>query len=228
MPARLLFDRERMKPSRAPQASTQPSRAGSLELVGGALALDLTNTSSGRGTPSHQEHLRDFATAMAWIAHARIVTPADCAYIRKAGAARPQWGRAFFSRLIEVRELIWMIATALAERRPVPEKLRAALTAAHAESLRCAEIKTRDGAYIWSWNPRRDMQAAMLGPITLSALALLMEKDLSRTKRCAGLECGWLFFDTTKNKRRRWCEMRVCGNRAKVRAARARRRRTSA
>jgi predicted RNA-binding Zn ribbon-like protein len=24
-----------------------------------------------------------------------------------------------------------------------------------------------------------------------------------------------LFFDTTKNKSRRWCEMEVCGNRAK-------------
>jgi predicted RNA-binding Zn ribbon-like protein len=65
------------------------------------------------------------------------------------------------------------------------------------------------------------VQGAILGPITLSALTLLMEKELSRTKRCAGMECGWLFFDTTKNSRRRWCVMRVCGNRAKVRAARA-------
>jgi len=89
-------------------------------------------------------------------------------------------------------------------------------------SLRHAEIKMRDGVFIWVWDPRRDIQAAILGPITLSALTLLMEKDLSRTKRCAGQECGWLFFDTTKNKRRRWCEMRVCGNRAKVRAARTR------
>jgi predicted RNA-binding Zn ribbon-like protein len=85
-------------------------------------------------------------------------------------------------------------------------------------------MRMREGAYIWTFDPRRDIRAAILGPITLSALTLLMEKDLSRTKRCEGLECGWLFFDTTKNKRRRWCEMRVCGNRAKVRAARARKR----
>lgn len=199
-----------------------PSRAGSLDLVGGALALDLTNTSSGRGTPGHQEHLRDFDTLMQWVAHARILTPGDCAYIRSATASRPKSALALFERLLEIRELIWMIATALAEQRPVAERLRGSLTAAHAESLRHAEIKMRDGAFIWTWNPRRDIQAAILGPITLSALTLLMEKDLSRTKRCAGLECGWLFFDTTKNKRRRWCEMRVCGNRAKVRAARAR------
>src|SRR5262249_52390983 len=139
-------------------------------------------------------------------------------------ATRPQWRRAFLLRLLEIRELIFAIATALADRRPIPDRLRAALTDAHAESLRSAAIRMREGAYMWSWDPRRDMQAAILGPITLSALTLLMEKDLSRTKRCAGLECGWLFFDTTKNKGRRWCEMSVCGNRAKVRAARARRR----
>jgi len=204
------------------QAFALPSRAGSLELVGGELALDLTNTSSGRGTPRRQEHLRDFDTAMQWVAHARILTPDECAYIRKATAARPKSMRACFTRLLEIRELVWMNATALAEQRPVAAKLRASLPAAHAASLRLAEIKLRHGVYMWTWNPRRDIQAAILGPITLSAMTLLMEKDLSRTKRCAGLECGWLFFDETKNKRRRWCEMRVCGNRAKVRAARAR------
>jgi CGNR zinc finger len=67
------------------------------------------------------------------------------------------------------------------------------------------------GSYIWVWDPPQDIQPAILGPITLSALTLLMAKDLLRTKRCAGQECGWLFLDTTKNNRRRWCEMRVCG-----------------
>jgi predicted RNA-binding Zn ribbon-like protein len=212
-----------MKPARKSQAIAQPSRAGSLELVGGVLALDLVNTSSGRGTPTHRDHLLDFDTAMQWVAHARIVSPGDCAFMRAAGASRPRWARAFFKRLLDIRELIWTIATALAERRPVAEKLRASLTAAHAGSLRFAEIRMRDGAYIWTWDPRRNAEAAVLGPITLSALTLLMEMDLTRTKRCAGLACGWMFFDTTKNKRRRWCEMRVCGNRAKVRAARTRR-----
>ena len=201
-----------------------PSRAGSLALVGGTLALDLANTSSGRGTEGHQEHLRNFDTAMQWVEHARILTAEDCAAVRRVVASRPRLARAFFKRLLDIRELIWTIATALAERRAVPDKLRAALTAAHAESLRCAELTLRDGVYMWAWKPRRDFQAAILGPITLSALTLLMEKDLSRTKRCAGRECGWLFFDATKNKSRRWCEMSVCGNRAKVRVARARQR----
>src|SRR5262245_3974778 len=210
-----------MRRAREPQVFSLPSRADSLDLVGGELALDFTNTSSGRGFLSHQEHLRDFDTIMQWVEHARVMAPSDCTYVRTTVAKRPKLGRAVFEQALKIRELIWTIGTALAEQRPVSEKLRASLTAAHAESLRFAEMKMRDGAYIWTWDPRRDVLGAILGPITLSALTLLMEKELSRTKRCAGMECGWLFFDTTKNSRRRWCEMRVCGNRAKVRAARA-------
>ena len=66
----------------------------------------------------------------------------------------------------------------------------------------------------------------MLGPIALSALATLSQADLTRIKQCQGEKCGWLFFDTTKNKSRRWCEMEICGNRAKQKrhSARARER----
>jgi predicted RNA-binding Zn ribbon-like protein len=35
--------------------------------------------------------------------------------------------------------------------------------------------------------------------------------------------CRWLFLDTSKNHTRRWCNMRVCGNRMKARRFHARR-----
>jgi predicted RNA-binding Zn ribbon-like protein len=213
-----------MHATRRIEALLPPSRASSLDLVGGDLAWDFTNTSSGRCSANHQEHLRDFDTLMQWVEHARIMPPSDCAFARAALAGHPRRSRRIFERALEMRELVWAIGTALAEQRPVSSNLIELLSAAHAENLRNAEMKMRLGSYIWVWDPRRDIQAAILGPITLSALTLLMEKDLLRTKRCAGQECGWLFFDTTKNNRRRWCEMRVCGNRAKVRAARQRQR----
>jgi predicted RNA-binding Zn ribbon-like protein len=213
-----------MTANRRVKAFLPPSRADSLDLVGEELAWDFTNTSSARGSRSEQEHLRDFDTLIQWVEHARVLLPADCAYARAELAGHPRRSRRIFEHAIEMRELIWTIGTALAEQRPVPGKLLGLLSAAHAENLRHAEMRMRSGSYIWVWDPRQDIQAAILGPITLSALTLLMAKDLLRTKRCAGQECGWLFFDTTKNNRRRWCEMRVCGNRAKVRASRERQR----
>ena len=72
-----------------------------------------------------------------------------------------------------------------------------------------------DGNFGWTWNPREIPVEAIIGPISLSALTLLQQADLTRVKQCQGEKCGWLFFDATKNKSRRWCEMEVCGNRAK-------------
>ncbi|REE99223.1 CGNR zinc finger domain-containing protein [Thermomonospora umbrina] len=45
-----------------------------------------------------------------------------------------------------------------------------------------------------------------------------------RLKVCPEDTCRWAFLDTSKNRSRTWCSMRVCGNRTKTRAYRARRR----
>jgi predicted RNA-binding Zn ribbon-like protein len=42
--------------------------------------------------------------------------------------------------------------------------------------------------------------------------------DRSRVHRCAHARCILLYFDTTKNRSRRWCDMATCGNRAKASA----------
>jgi len=34
-------------------------------------------------------------------------------------------------------------------------------------------------------------------------------------RACASKTCQWFFLDTSKNHRRRWCDMTKCGNRAK-------------
>ena len=44
-----------------------------------------------------------------------------------------------------------------------------------------------------------------------------------RLKACREHTCGWAFYDHTKNRSGTWCDMRVCGNRAKARAYRERR-----
>ena len=58
--------------------------------------------------------------------------------------------------------------------------------------------------------------------IAESAVKLLSSDLLSRVKICSGDDCGWLFLDTSKNKSRQWCDMKDCGNLAKVRRFRER------
>lgn len=60
--------------------------------------------------------------------------------------------------------------------------------------------------------------AGLLAPVAEAAARLLAREHPSRVRRCAAPGCARWFLDTSKNQRRRWCSMSVCGNRAKVAA----------
>lgn len=54
--------------------------------------------------------------------------------------------------------------------------------------------------------------------VLFSAIPILTSKEESeRIKICPGDDCGWMFLDESKNRRRRWCSMELCGNREKAR-----------
>ncbi|EPZ91129.1 CGNR zinc finger [Burkholderia cenocepacia BC7] len=44
--------------------------------------------------------------------------------------------------------------------------------------------------------------------------------DFARVRQCG--RCTWFFVDRGRGVGRRWCDMRTCGNRAKVEAFRER------
>jgi predicted RNA-binding Zn ribbon-like protein len=60
---------------------------------------------------------------------------------------------------------------------------------------------------------------------TLALVAAAQERgEWERLKACRSHECVWAFYDRSRNRSRHWCSMGVCGNRAKTRAYRAKRR----
>ena len=193
----------------------EPSRAGSLTLVGGELAFDFANTSSGRGWPTHKEHLRSARDVVDWAAHARVLPPADADWLRQAMKEDARTAERLLRSALDLREDIYVLGSELAAGRPAPLKRVESLTRTHAHCLSRAHLAPFEGNFVWNWTPRKTPVEAVLGPISLSALTTLQQADLSRIKQCQGEKCGWLFFDATKNKSRRWCEMEVCGNRAK-------------
>jgi predicted RNA-binding Zn ribbon-like protein len=66
----------------------------------------------------------------------------------------------------------------------------------------------------------RGALAGMLGAVALAEA----DDTWSRLKVCSADTCQWAFYDKSKNRSGRWCSMRVCGNRTKTRAYRARQR----
>jgi predicted RNA-binding Zn ribbon-like protein len=64
----------------------------------------------------------------------------------------------------------------------------------------------------------------MLWPVVRSAADLLTSERVVRVRECAAEDCAWLFVDTSRGPRRKWCDMSTCGNRAKARRYYARHR----
>jgi predicted RNA-binding Zn ribbon-like protein len=61
-----------------------------------------------------------------------------------------------------------------------------------------------------------------LSAIARDAVRLFDPDAGGRIRECAAEDCGHLYLDTSRSGNRRWCSMQRCGNRAKVRAHRAR------
>ena len=64
--------------------------------------------------------------------------------------------------------------------------------------------------------------AAPLGQLLAIVVAAQADGSWSRMKACQADDCRSAFYDGSRNRSRTWCSMRVCGNRAKARAYRAR------
>lgn len=86
-------------------------------------------------------------------------------------------------------------------------------------------VPSSDEASLLAFVPRRRWRSAdsLLFPITKTLAELLTAADFSDVKQCEGPGCVLHFLDTTRDRRRRWCSMAVCGNRAKQAALRLRR-----
>ena len=201
-----------------------PSRAGSLDLIADDLALNFANTESGRGFPSHQNHFREAGNVVEWLRHAKALPVKEVAFLRTRLAERSDLATDLLAQAVALREAIHDIGAALGRHAKPPEAALASLSALHARCVAKAELAPGIASCRWQWSVRASPVEAALGPIALAAVRLFTEGDFHRIRECGGHACGWLFYDRSKNNRRRWCEMEVCGNRAKQRRLAARRR----
>ena len=78
-------------------------------------------------------------------------------------------------------------------------------------------IVSTGGQFRWEWSRMDSYLDSVLWPVARTAGDLLVSGELALVRICGSDECYWLFLDKTKNHRRRWCDMKTCGNRVKAR-----------
>lgn len=186
------------------------------QFIGGALCLDFCNTVGGKRGVIAREKLHGYADFLNWCEQAGLAPEPEA--LRKKSERSPDEAASVLARAIELREAIYRILAAKVERKAASGQDLDLLNAELARGLGRLRVTSKHGRYHWEWPTAEASLDQALGPIVRSAAELLVSADsLIKVRRCHGDGCGWLFLDVSKNHSRRWCDMRDCGNRAKVR-----------
>ncbi len=177
--------------------------------VAGHPALEFCNTLAGWDIPPGRDYLTDYDHLAVWVSYAELLPTDHVARLRMASERRPQEAASALQRARQVRANLYEVLTDKASGRAFNELTDEIQTAA--AHLR---LRRRDGKVVRQIDPNAGLDAPLLAALW-SASELLISADLERVRACPGQGCGWLFLD--RSKRRRWCAMATCGNRAKAR-----------
>jgi len=186
------------------------------EMTGGALCLDFVNTVGDRPDPKN-EHLHTYADILSWARQASILTNDQVVDLRNYSEQKSGEADEVFARAVSLRESLYNTFAALATGSQPSEREVAVLNRWLAESLAHLRLEESDGDFSWSWSGSDTALERMLWPVVRSAGDLLASGEAQQVRECASDSCSWLFVDRSRTHRRRWCDMKTCGNRAKAR-----------
>jgi predicted RNA-binding Zn ribbon-like protein len=182
--------------------------------VGGHVALDLTNTVGGFQR-ERVERLVTYADLLAWAQAAEVVDPAEAGGLAALADADPDSAAAALDGVRAHREALhrWLAAAVTGAEGDDADRVRVADDVAGAHRLvRPARDPTRGPAWLVTVD-----DAGLALParrLALATAALLAGEERRRIGLCG--RCSWLFLDPSPSRRRRWCSMATCGNRAKA------------
>jgi predicted RNA-binding Zn ribbon-like protein len=191
--------------------------------LGGHPALDFCNTWAGWGDVTEveddrREWLKSYDVLVAWSVYAGLVSRDDADVLRRRAARR----KAEAAKVLE-RARALRVAVHDAVLDPTDAEALAALTPEVRRAGALVDVVPAGPDADAGADLAVGLDAGLELPVLAaawSAAGLLSSPDVAKVCACPGIDCGWLFLDARG--RRRWCDMAVCGNRAKV-AAHARR-----
>ena len=187
------------------------------DFTGGDPCLDFANTVDDRTTGRPRELLTDYGRLLAWGTEAGVITGKTAAHLRHLASEAPGSARAALRHATELRDAIYDVFAAVAQRRTIPDPALASLNEFVRRAAPHSQLVHANRRFTSEWRDPEHHLDAMLWPVSRAAANLLVGGDIARVRQCASESCSWLFLDRSKNSSRRWCDMNGCGNRDKAR-----------
>jgi predicted RNA-binding Zn ribbon-like protein len=208
--------------------STDPRATGegTFDLCGGHPALDFVNSLDNRFNGRDPiERLQSYDDLLRFAYEARLLDTAPGRQI--AHTLTPDAATKALRAGRSLREALATIFYAvLAGRRPPSAALQTLEHCLHSadrhRDLRWRASGSEPAGLSWSWRSDEGNAELPVWVVAQAALDLLLSPEVKRVRACEAATCRWLFLDTSKNHMRRWCKMKVCGNRMKARRFQAR------
>ena len=203
--------------------TTQTSRPAPF-FVADHRALDFLNTLiAPTGEPI--EWLGTGADLLDWLVQADAIDGEVAQRFRARASAVDAVARQARALREWLREFVERYAGASLPREAV--KQIKTLNALLAGDERYRQVEPGQDGLAFRWREERHWKSPeqLLQPIADAIGDLICHADFQYVRQCEGPTCTLMFYDISKSHARRWCSMAICGNRAKVAAHRARRRR---
>lgn len=168
------------------------------------------------------DHLATLDDALAWFVGRGVIHGEGADRLRLQAAADPVAAARDLARVHAVRGALREVADALAEQRPPRTgALDTVNRALHARQV-IELVPAADGCvsvdHRHVGDPVDDALARLADPLVTE----LTSGHPERIRICDNDTCRWVFYDTSRTGKRRWCDMATCGNRAKAARHRAR------
>jgi predicted RNA-binding Zn ribbon-like protein len=192
------------------------------ELIAGHHVLDLVNTLDWRFRESGAEELLgSYADLLRFAEESGLLTAKQGRQLKQAATGSA--GVRVLSACKELREAAAEAFYAALDGSRLADAAIGKLERLFKEARANRKLQWNGSQLVWTW-PNTETNAALpLWMLSLSALELMTSDEMLRVRACEKPECRWLFLDTSKNHTRRWCDMKVCGNRMKAQRFRAQR-----
>jgi predicted RNA-binding Zn ribbon-like protein len=185
--------------------------------------IDFVNTAGWHASDHPVELLTSYGRLVGWAREHGLLPAAQASLLEQRARREPSAATSVLTQAITLREAAYRVITALvagsAPRDADLTRLNRSLTYA----LRHLRLAPGPAGLGYAWGGAPDALDCMLWPLACGTAGLLTSGAARQVGMCANHPCGWLFIDRSHGRTRRWCDMRSCGNRTKVRRHYARR-----
>lgn len=186
------------------------------DFIAGDAAVDFVNTVTGRDEQP-RDWLDSYDRLIEWAGVTQLLPKKTLRALEKEAASTPRVAATALSRAKELREAMFSILSAIATGSACETGALTLLRKHWLAGTEAHELLINDGRLIAELRQDAINLDLIASTVAYRIMQRISDVPAERLRICQGPNCAWLFIDSSKAGRRRWCDMSVCGNAAKSR-----------